>query len=339
MKVVIRSTNWIGDAVMSIPALKQARRIFVDAKITLCVRSWAKDVFSEASFIDEILIYDKKSVKEIFRQAQLWRRKNFDVAILLTNSFESALLARLSNTPIRFGYATEGRSFLLSHAFAVPSWKNSRHEAFFYLNLIAKVEEVLFGKTSISENLDTSITVSETRRIEARKILQESGVDLSKKTIALGVGSTNSVAKRWTTDGYAQLNELLQRELQSNVVLIGSKNELDIAEKVFNLSTIKPIVLSGKLSLAQTIAVLSEIDLLISNDMGLAHLAPAVGTKTLVIFGPTNEKTTQPIGSEIIRKQVKCAPCMLRACPIDHRCMKLITAEEVFAKAVGLINS
>jgi heptosyltransferase-2 len=126
--------------------------------------------------------------------------------------------------------------------------------------------------------------------------------------------------------------------LNTNVILVGTKDELDVSKEVFEKAEKKLIILTGKTSLAEAVAILSEIDMLISNDMGLAHIAPAVGTKTIVIFGPTNEKTTQPIGSEIIRKPVECAPCMLRDCPIDHRCMTRISADEVFEKAISILN-
>ncbi len=169
--------------------------------------------------------------------------------------------------------------------------------------------------------------------------MEENGVDLSKKTVALGVGSTNSRAKRWQAESYAKLNDLLQNELNANVLLVGAQDEAEISEEVFAKSEKKPIILTGKTNLAEAVAVLSEIDLLVSNDMGLAHIAPATGTKTIVIFGPTNEKTTQPIGSEIIRKDVDCAPCMLRDCPIDHRCMTRISADEVFEKAKNVLDS
>jgi heptosyltransferase-2 len=120
--------------------------------------------------------------------------------------------------------------------------------------------------------------------------------------------------------------------------LVGAKDELDVSLEVFEKSAIKPLILTGKTNLSEAVALLAEIDLLVSNDTGLAHVAPAVGTKTLVIFGPTNEKTTQPIGSEIIRKTVECSPCMLRTCPIDHRCMTRILVSEVFEKAKEILK-
>ncbi len=340
--IVVRGTNWVGDAVMSIPALRELRRIFPESKLTLHTRSWAEGIFRDADFLDEILTFDKtdSKISDTFSNAKKLKENQFDLAVLFPNSFESALVAKLAKIPKRFGYAKEGRSFLLTNSVEIPKWKNERHEVFYYLNLVAEVEKHYFGKSSISENPPKiDLQVSEERREKARNILENHGVDLSKKTVALGVGSTNSRAKRWQAESFAKLNNLLQNETDANVLLVGAKDEIEVAEEVFEKSQRKPIILTGKTSLSQIVALLAEIDLLVSNDMGLAHIAPAVGTKTLVIFGPTNEKTTQPIGSEIIRKTVDCAPCMLRDCPIDHRCMTRISAEEVFAKATEILTT
>jgi heptosyltransferase-2 len=341
MKIVVRGTNWIGDAVMTIPALRELRRIFAGAHITLCTRSWAEGIFADADFIDEILPFDKagSSFRTVFRQANIWREKKFDLAVLFTNSFESAVLAKLGKASRRFGYATEKRSFLLTESFPVPIWKNSRHEIFYYLNLVAEVEKSLFGETTVRENQPRfALEVSSDRKAEAKKILENHGVDSSKKTVALGVGSTNSRAKRWHAESYARLNDLLQSELNANVILVGAKDEIDVSAEVVDKARLKPVVLTGKTNLSQAVAVLSEVDLLVANDMGLAHVASATDTKTLVIFGPTNDKTTRPLGSEIIRKNVECSPCMLRDCPIDHRCMTRISPNEVFEIAERLLK-
>ncbi|MGH7784697.1 MAG: glycosyltransferase family 9 protein, partial [Candidatus Binatia bacterium] len=187
----------------------------------------------------------------------------------------------------------------------------------------------------------TDLPVSTIRREAARNLLKRFGSDISRKTVALGVGATNSRAKRWLPENYAELNDRLQSELGVNVIIIGSKDETNVSETVENLSGRKPIVLTGKTDLAEATAILSEIDLLVSNDMGLAHIAPAVGAKSLVIFGPTNPETTAPFSSlaKVIRKGVECSPCMLRDCPIDHRCMTRISADEVFEMAAHELES
>lgn len=341
-KILVRGANWVGDAVMTIPALRELRRIFPAAQITLFTRSWAHGIFEDADFIDEILTFENSKSKagDVFANAKIIKEKNFDLAVLFPNSFESALVAKLGKISRRFGYAKEARSFLLTDAVKIPEWKNEKHEVFYYLNLVAAIEKKFFGTETVSLAAPkTDFQISETRKAEARKILEANGVDLSRKTIALGVGSTNSRAKRWQTESYAELNDRLQAELNANVVLVGAENELEVAREVYEKSNVKPIILTGRTNLAEAVAILSEVDLLVSNDMGLAHIAPAVGTKTLVIFGPTNELTTRPIGAEIIRKSIECAPCMLRDCPIDHRCMTRISADEVFARAEEILSA
>ena len=343
MKILVRGTNWVGDAVMTIPALRELRRIFPNAEITLYTRSWARGIFQDAEFLDEILVFDKtkSKVKDAFSQSNLLKNRTYDLAVLLPNSFESALIVKMAFISQRFGYAKEGRGFLLTGAIEIPVWKNLRHEVFYYLNLIAEIEKSFFKTQTVLQNEPRfDLAVSAQRRAEARKILEENGIDLTRKIVALGVGSTNSRAKRWQTKGYAELNDLLQTELNANVVLVGAKDETDVSTEVYEKSKNKPYVLTGKTNLAEIVAILSEIDLLVSNDMGLAHIAPAVGTKTLVIFGPTNENTTRPFPeiAEIVRKTVECSPCMLRDCPIDHRCMTRISPQEVFEKAAIILN-
>lgn len=336
MKICVRGTNWVGDAVMTVPALREMRRIFPEARITLHTRAWAKGIFDGADFIDEILIVKPQAsaVKNIFSAAKIWREHRFDLAVVFPNSFESALLAKLAKVPQRFGYAKEGRSFLLTGAVKMPTWKNRRHEVFYYLNLIAEVEYKFFGtKTVLEAEPRFDLTISAGRKIEARNFLKARGVDLSKKIVAFCAGSTNSNAKRWQTDAYAELNDSIQVETRANVILIGAENEREVSNEVARKSKIKPIVLTGETDLAQAAAVLSICDLLVSNDTGPAHAAAALGTETLTIFGPTNPLTTRPWNAEIIYKKVECAPCMLRKCPIDHRCMTRISAGEVFELA------
>ncbi len=339
-KILVRGANWVGDAVMTIPALRELRRIFPAAKITLFTRSWARGIFEDADFIDEIMTFEISGSKagDVFAQAKIIREKDFDLAILFPNSFESALTAKFGKIPRRFGYAKDGRSFLLTDAVKIPVWKNNRHEVYYHLNLIHEIEKEYRG-TSAVPNAEPrfELAISDERRRAAREIMREHGVDPAKKTVALGVGSTNSRAKRWQAESYATLNDKLQTELNANVILIGAANELEVSREVYEKSAVKPLILTGATDLAEAAAILSEVDLLVANDMGLAHIAPATGTKTLVIFGPTNETTTRPFGAEIIRRNVECAPCMLRDCPIDHRCMTLISADEVFIRAAQII--
>jgi heptosyltransferase II len=336
MKIVVRGTNWIGDAVMQVPALRALRRAFPEAHITLCTRSWTQGIFQDADFVDDILLV--KPGESLLAQARKWRLAKFDLAILFTNSFQTALIAKLGKAGKRFGYRNEGRSFLLTDPVEKPSWKNEKHEIYYYLDLISEVA-AFYGIETPEREPRFDLPVSAERKNAARKILEKNGIDFSKKLIVFCPGSTNSRAKRWPAENYARLNDRLQSELKANVILIGDQSELDVSGEVVEKSKANPIVLTGKTSLDESTAILSICDLMISNDTGPAHIAAALGTRTIVIFGPTNPKTTHPLGAEIIRRPVECAPCMLRDCPIDHRCMTGISVGEVFSKARILIEN
>lgn len=338
MKIVVRGTNWIGDAVMSVPAMRELRRTFPEAEIALHTYSWAEGIFRDADFLDQLIAFERSpsALKNALVQGRRLRHEKFDLAILFPNSFESALAVRLAGIPSRFGYSRDARRVLLTDPVAVPEWKDRRHQVFYYLNLIAEVEKkFLSQETILDAEPSIALPVSAGRRDEARMLLKDLGVDLQKKIVALGVGSTNSRAKRWLPENFAALNDRLREELDANVILVGSEDEADVAAAVAGIAKQEPILLVGKTSLEKAAAVLSEADLLISNDMGLAHIAPAVETRTIVLFGPTNAALTAPFSplASVINKAVECSPCMLRDCPIDHRCMTRITVGDVLEQA------
>jgi len=337
MKILVRSANWIGDAVMSVPALRELRRAFPTDHITLHSRSWADGLFRDADFIDEMITYDpaKWRVRDILDNSKFLRGDGFDAVIIFPNSFESALTAALSRIPTRIGYNKDARGLLLTDPIAVPEWKNRDHEAFYYLELVKAAIKRITGREPNFGEPDPHLDVSQERIDRARDLLRSAGVDLSKPVIALGVGSQNSLAKRWPAENYARLADLL--EPHASLIILGSKAEADAAARVVDLSKAKLTDLSGQTDLAAAVAVLAASDVMISNDMGLAHIAPSVGTKTFVLFGPTNPVTTRPFSenAEVITHPVDCSPCMLRECPIDHRCMTKIEPEFVFERILN----
>jgi heptosyltransferase-2 len=328
MRILVRGTNWIGDAVMTIPASRKLRTLFPGAEITLQTRPWAEEIFRQTHLFDEIITPGPLS-----HQIRTLRARRFDLALIFPNSFSAAMAIRLGGAKRRFGYGAERRSFLLTDVVNTPVWKNTRHEVFYYLELVNAVEKEFFGQITETLDLEPRIDISDASRTAARESLREAGIDAKFPVVALAPGSTNSEAKRWHPESFARLNDLLQSELKANVVLVGAKDEADISRRVSSVSKHTPVDLTGTTDLTGAAAILSEVDLLISNDMGLAHLAPAVGTETIVIFGPTNQLTTRPFSEKaaVISANVECSPCMLRRCPIDHRCMTRVSAEEVFA--------
>jgi len=282
------------------------------------------------------------------------------LSILFPNAFAPALVAALARVPVRVGYAAQGRGLLLTHPLPAPDWRGSRHEVFYYLNVVAGLERLLAGPSSPEAvgprariergaprvrteegKPQVSLEVSGRRRELARALLRELGVSFERPLVALCPGSTNSRAKRWPAERFAALADLLAGRAGADVLLVGAGEELDVSEEVARRMRRRPVVLTGKTDLAQTAAVLSVADLLVTNDTGPAHVAAAVGCPVVVIFGPTNPVTTRPLSTlaEVVRRPPDCAPCMLRDCPIDHRCMTAITAEEVFGRAAAALEA
>ena len=271
-----------------------------------------------------------------------WKSRKFDLAVLFQNAFEAALIPALARVPFRVGYATERRGFLLTHPLPLPDWRSSKHEVFYYLNVVAALERLVKGgeRTSDDYEPDARLNLSEGRRAGAVNFLTRHGVKGDRKLIALCPGSINSRAKRWSAESFAALADLLI-EQRAQVLLIGSPEESEVSLEVARHMRNEPIILTGNTTLSQVIEVLDTVDLLITNDTGPAHIAAALGRPTIVIFGPTNPLTTRPFSAsaEIVRHPPECAPCMLRGCPIDHRCMTAISPADVFDRAQTIIGA
>lgn len=297
MKILVRGTNWIGDAVMSIPALRELRRIFPDAAITLHTRSWAEELFSDASFIDDLVTFEKHRwvIKDVVDNSRFLKPDEYDLAIVLPNSFESAVTSFLAKIPRRIGYNKDLRGLLLTEPVAVPEWKGRRHEVFYYLNLIAETERRILGRETVANSApDSHLDIAVDRKSEARKQLQAAGVAEGHPIVVFVAGSANSPEKRWPAENFASLATRLASELSANIVLLGSKGESGVSEQIARRASGRLTDLTGSTSLGEAAAILSIADLVISNDTGLAHVSPAVGTRTLVIFGPTDPATTRP---------------------------------------------
>ncbi len=341
-RVVVRGANWVGDAVMTVPALRALRQLLPHAHITLATRPWAEGIFADADFIDDLLLIadQPRGLRSFLRQTSAWHARRFDLALLFPNAFAPALVAAAARVPLRFGYETDARARLLTHALPQPDWRSERHEVFYYLYLVAALEHALTGtQTVIISEPQFALSVPAARQAQARELLRTHGVSFDRPLVALCPGSTNSRAKRWPVESYAALADHLIGKAGATVLLIGARAELAVSEGVRARMRHQPVVLTGATSLAETAAVLSIADLLVTNDTGPAHLAAALERPTLVIFGPTNPLTTRPFApnAEIMREPPDCAPCMLRDCPIDHRCMTAITPAAVFIRATALL--
>jgi len=329
-KILIRGPNWIGDSVLSLPAIRALRAHFPDSEITILVRPWVADLFQSASFIDRVWIQPKpKGFMEWWQTAKEIRGKQFDLAILLPNSFESALTAYMAGIPSRVGYSTDGRKLLLTQS--IRPTKTKQHQYQYYLDLICKT----FGSTEPS-NVEMFATPQ--ARADAWLLLEKAGIPAGRNFVAINPGAAFGGAKRWYEERFAAVADLMAERENLAVAIVGSEAELKIGKRVGQLMKHDAAILSGRTSLETLIGLLAEASVMVTNDSGPMHIAAALGTPTVAVFGSTDAEITSPVGTntKVISKAVACSPCMLRECPIDHRCMDAVTVEEVYASAAQI---
>lgn len=339
--ILVRGTNWIGDAVMTTPALQRLRSSFPDSKITLLVPPAIIGLFEGADYVDTATAYRRREdgIPALFKTAKSLRRAGIDLAVLFQNAFEAALLARLARAKLRVGYAEQFRGPLLTHSLRRGPQHKNRHQVLDYLDIVSECERICFGKDfrpADASPIPRIVPSAHQRRI-GRELISGFSIDNgSGPLIVINPGATNSRAKCWPAEKFAELSDRLIRELNARIVITGGPSELDYAERVvWRMKVSGAINLAGKTSMGELIGLLESADLLVSNDTGPAHIGAALGRPVLTIFGPTNEFETAPTGpkAEIIRAEgIECARCMHRDCPIDHRCMTRIEVEEVFER-------
>ncbi len=341
-RILVRATNWLGDAVMSIPALQTLRERFPSAHIAILARPWVASLYGREPFCDELIAYEApkgwRGLREKRELALQLKGRQFDCAVLFQNAFEAAAIARAANIPLRIGYARDGRSLLLTHAIPLPrKGETPRHQRFYYLELLKRaslidrypLDEpiVLHGSRAAAEN--------------GRKLLLDTG--LTEPVVGISPGAAYGGAKRWLPERFAEAAVHLARERGAAVAVFGSREERDIAEKVReNVAAcgVKCVNLAGSTALGDFIDIAAACDLFLTNDSGPMHVASALGVPTVAIFGATDDEATGPTGlhSRVIREPVECSPCLLRECPIDHRCMTRVTASRVAEAANTLVE-
>src|SRR5262245_60084182 len=313
--------------------MKAVRQHFPRTEITLLVRPWVSGLFTSAPFIDKVWSEEKPSgLADWTRIRREIRSREFDLALLLPNSFESALMMFLGGIPRRIGYATDGRRWMLTQSIA-PAPPSTQHQVEYYLDLVK-----LLSATTHKPSVEIQATHEE--RAAARKLLSAEGIANGAPFLVLNPGAAYGSAKRWHEDRFADVAENLATDLGLQVALIGSEAERPIAEQIRDRINRKPAVLSGKTSLETLIGVLAEASLMITNDSGPMHIAAALGTPTVAVFGSTDDRVTGPVGAQtrIVKTPVDCSPCLLRECPIDHRCMERVSVSALDRAARELLS-
>ena len=319
-RLVVRMPNWLGDAVMALPAVAALRQALPDAHLAVAAIAAVAPMFAEDTLArpQEVVVVDKPG------EAGTLRAGGFDTIVLLPNSFRSAWVARRGGIPHRWGYTAGIRGPLLTRKVARP--RREMHQSTYYAELVRGLG---FAVEEVPPRL------APTAATAARAAALLSTVEVSgHPLVGFAPGAAYGHAKRWPPDRVAQVIVRLVRERGATCVLVGAGADRDAGRAIE--SALPPDVavvnLIGRTDLRLLIGVLARCRAFVSNDSGAMHLAAAAGVPVTAIFGPTNERATAPLGEhDVLLEPVFCRPCMLRECPIDHRCMKRISSDAVFA--------
>jgi heptosyltransferase II len=338
-RILVRAPNWIGDAVMCEPALRALRSLFPQAELTLLAKSSVAELYTAYPGLDRVMVYEDKGrhagLSGKWELAGHLRPRRFDLAILFQNAFEAAFLTWLAGIPRRYGYATDGRVFFLTDPVAVPDRSLLIHQVGYYWNLLKPLG--VMGEPSTPALV---VTADEDRAMESR--LTSNGIGPSDLVIGINPGSTYGGAKRWIPERYAEVAQKLVRQLGADegkpvsVMILGAKGEESLGKAIASRIEARSLVLSGATTIRELMAATKRCRLLLTNDTGPMHIAAASAVPVVAVFGPTDWRTTAPFGQaqSIVRESVDCAPCLLRECPIDHRCMTRVSVDRVYETAV-----
>jgi heptosyltransferase-2 len=336
VKILVRATNWIGDAVMSLPALRELRAQFRDAHIAVLAKPWVAALYEGERSLDRIVTLPGaaglRDWRVKWKTAAALRDERFDVAVLLPNSFESAAIAYLSGARRRVGYARDGRSALLTDAVPLPAaGEIPRHERFYYLEMLRRAGLI----DRVPDVSEIRLDGAERARARGEALFQARGVNLP--VVGVSPGAAYGSAKRWLPERFAEATAELAARTGGSVAVFGSAGERSRCGEV--ASACRGANLAGSTTLREFIDMTAACSLFLTNDSGAMHIAAALGVPSVTVFGPTDETATGPSGAHarLLREPVECAPCKLRECPIDHRCMTRVTAHQVVEEALKLV--
>ncbi|MBK5254593.1 MAG: lipopolysaccharide heptosyltransferase II [Vicinamibacteria bacterium] len=322
-RIAIRAPNWLGDVVLSLPAVRDVRRAYPNARISMIARPSVAPLYDAATEVDAVLV-----VEGLSREIGALRR-GFDLAILLTNSIGTALAATLAGVPQRWGYSTEGRGFLLTRGAPVPNAVRGRSQVHYYRTMLSALG------IPTSEALDTSLTVPSAWKDAGRALIGEG------RFFGVAPGAAKGSAKQWPPGRFAKAADRLSDELSARAVLLGSAADAGAAEETTRAMKAPSINLCGKTDLRAFAGVMSCLEAVVANDSGAMHLGAALGLATVGIFGPTNPQETSPLGRKaaFVRGVAECSPCRHSVCPIDHRCMTSVAPETVIETLLREVRS
>lgn len=329
-RVLIRGTNWIGDAVMTTPAVRGIRNTFPNARISMLAKPWVLPVFEDCPHVDDLVVYDAggrhRGMAGKFRLARDLKPAGFDAAVLLQNAFEAALITRLAGIPCRIGFDTDARGWLLTHPVQCTPGIKKIHQTGYYLEILKGIGRP-WGDRSLG------LTIGHRRRTEGKRLLDRCGVKPGDTIVGINPSATFGPAKQWFPERFARLADRIHDACGAKILVFGGPDDRDLGRRITRLMRRPTIDLSGRTTLSEAMALIAACRLFISNDSGLMHVAAALDTPLIAIFGSTNPVTTGPQSerSRVIRSDISCSPCLKPVCPEGHLdCMDRIGVDRVF---------
>jgi heptosyltransferase-2 len=341
-RILIRATNWVGDAVMSLPAIRAVHARFPEAQIAVLARPWVADLYARETAINRVIPYSAaagfRDLSAKLSVARALRAEKFDCAILLQNALEAAAIAWLAGIPRRIGYARDGRTALLTDPVPVPKPGDiACHQRFYYLELLRRAHLI----DEIPKVDAIRLEGGEAAAREGESRFRERGIALP--VIGVSPGAAYGTAKRWLPERFAQAALEVAGSCGGSVAVFGSSGERKLCQLVADMierGGVSASNLAGETALREFIEMAAACRVFLTNDSGAMHIASAVGVPTVAVFGATDDSATGPTGplARVIREPVECSPCLLRECPIDHRCMTRVTAQQVSGVALELLR-
>jgi len=332
MKLLIRATNWVGDAIMALPALRLVRERFPEAHIAILALPYVAKIYDRQGIADELMVYDRKGehsgLRGRSRLAAALRAKKFDTALLLQNAFDAAWIAWRGGIPERIGYDRDARGLLLTQAIPVPKrGEIPAHEKYYYLELLRRAGWL----DKLPEIPEISLRVADEDSQRAEGKLRSLGVRAGALRIAVAAGASYGSAKCWPPERFAEALNQMRRERDADVILFGTPAEAVVAAAIAGALGQPALDLTGNTLIGELPALLKCCSVFLGNDSGAMHVAAAVGLPVVAVFGPTDPDGTAPVTRRctVVQQKPYCSPCFLRCCPTDHRCMTAISPGRV----------
>jgi heptosyltransferase-2 len=337
-RILIRSTNWVGDTVMMLPSLVAVRETFPCAEITVLANPWVLPLLVNHPAVDRTIVIDKgggviHAAKEVLLIISRLRNVRFDLAVLFQNAFEAALLSYLGGVHYRVGYNSDGRGLLLTHTVIRDKAIRSVHQVDYFLGLAhAMGWQVTETNPVVYLNEEDSRAVS--------MMLSSEGICDNEMLVGLNPGAAYGPAKRWPAERFAIIGDWASKRWGAEVVLFGSPAEAAVAEEVAMRMNAQSLNVCGKTTLGQAMSLIKRCDFFLTNDSGLMHVAAALNRPLVALFGPTDHVKTRPVSrnARMVRHDIECSPCLKQVCPLDHRCMLSIEPHEVWREMEDLRN-